>query len=65
MSRSVLSGLKTPGEGEGSRFKPTQRESLNGFKIFDIDQLILALIFRLGLKNWTLSLAVCRLLIRY
>lgn len=53
MSWSVLSGLKTPGEGEGSRFKPTQRESLNGFKIFDIDQLILALIFRLGLKNWT------------
>ena len=55
MSRSVLSGLKTPGKGEGSRFKPdyTQRESLKGFKIFDIDQLILALIFRLGLKNWT------------
>ena len=47
MSRSVLSGLKTRGEGEGSQFKPdyTQRESLNSFKIFDIDQLILALIY--------------------
>ena len=47
--------FKTRGECEGSHFKPdyTHWESLNGFKIFDIDQLILALIIRLGLKNWT------------
>ena len=46
--------FKTRGECEGSQFKPdTPWESLNGFKIFDIDQLILALIIRLGLKNWT------------
>ena len=46
--------FKTRGECEGSQFKPdTPWESLNGFKIFDIDKLILALIIRLGLKNWT------------
>ena len=47
--------FKTRGECESSQFKPDYKhwESLNGFKIFDIDQLILALIIRLGLKNWT------------
>ena len=43
-NRSVLLGLKTRGEAESS----TTASFLVGFKISDIDQLILALIFRSG-----------------
>ena len=48
-SRSVLSGLKTRGEAESFyTWKYMIASFLSGFKISDIDELILALMFRTG-----------------